>query len=367
MSSITLKKIGSIFLVTCLVAFAAYYFLEEKKEPDRLAIAVTASKVQKQDVTMTAHAIGSVAPNISVSIKSRVDGQLLKIGFKEGDFVKENQILFQIDPRTYQVALQQAQASLARDQAQLDNYKNILSRYASLKNKGYVSKQDFDQADANVKAQSALVLADQATVSNADLNLEYTTIRAPIDGRTGAISLNSGSLVKATDSNPLVVINQINPITIHFSLPEQNRVFLQKEIEQKTVPVSIYIASQGKRVIGKLNFIDNTINTETGTIQLKALYDNQNQALWPGAYVKVSLPIAHIPQALVIPTRAIQAGPEGSFVFVVDSLSHARKKLITPGSAFHENTVVLSGLKEGESVITTGQIQLIDGTLVKVS
>lgn len=363
---ITKRRVALALILIFAAIFLFYFFVKNKKEIPVNAISVTAAKVQKKDVTIRAHAIGNVVPYLSVSVRSRVDGQLLEVGFKEGDYIKEGQKIFQIDQRPFQVASDQAAASLLRDQAQLENYKNILKRYTSLTNKGYISKQDFDQANANVKSQEAMIEADKATLANAKLNLNYATIVAPISGRTGSLLINQGNLVKMTDSNPLVIINQITPIYVNFALPEQQLPYIQQAMQNGSVAVSFQRQGQNTVLQGKLSFIDNAVNTDTGTIQLKALYDNTKEELWPGSYVNVSLPMYDIHDALVVPTRAIQAAPDGSFVFVVNSDSEVHKKMIKVGPEVVGDTVIVDGLKEGERVVTTGQIQLIDGSKVQI-
>ncbi len=352
--------------IVAVIVWFIFGFFRSAKNIEALPISVTAAKVIQKDIILHARAIGNVQAFVTVSVKSRVDGQLITVAFKEGDMVKAGQIIFQLDPRPFQVALQQAQATLAHDQAQLDNFQKLLNRYAPLTSKGYVTKQDYDQADANVKAQAAVVLADEATIANAQLNLEYCTIRAPITGRTGTLLVNQGNLVKATDTNPLVVINQISPIDIVFSLPQRYLIAVQQELHKNPIlPVVIQIKNPDVSYQAVLSFIDNTVDTTTGMIQMKALYANKNNELWPGLYVDIKLPVGEIKNALTIPTRAIQASPEGSFVFVVNKDGVVKKQSIQVVASLSDATVI-KGLMSGMEVVLTGQAQLVEGSAVTI-
>jgi len=359
------KRIIFILAIVVLVTIVIHFYRHPTKDSSSSAISVSVSRVQQKDVTITTQAIGSVQPFVTVSVKSRVDGQLLSVGFKEGDYVKEGQVIFQIDPQPFRVALQQAEANLAHDQAQLEQFKKTLERYAPLIKKGYVSQQEYDQAVANEKGQEAAVLADKAAVANAQLNLGYCTIRASISGRTGNLLVNSGNLIKATDVNPLVIINKITPVYITFSLPEQALSSIQREIKTGKLLIDLQIKDQPGTLHAEVSFIDNTVDATTGMIKLKAIFDNQHEELWPGEYVDVTLPYATLHQALLIPTRSIQASPDGSYVFVVGKDSSVALKPIKVGTALNNDTVV-EGLTEGDIVVVTGQAQLVDGSLIHV-
>lgn len=368
MITMTKKHLFIFAIVAVIIIWFIFGFFRSGKKTEALAISVTAAKVIQKDITLHARAIGNVQPFVTVSVKSRVDGQLIMVGFKEGDTVNAGQIIFQIDPRPFQVALQQAQATLAHDEAELDNLQKLLDRYTPLTSKGYVTKQDYDQATDNVKAQAAVILADKAAIANAQLNLDYCTIRAPISGRTGVLLVNRGNLIKATDTNPLVVINQISPIYIVFSLPQHYLTAVQQELpkDASLLPVTITVKNPEVTYQAFLSFIDNTVDTTTGMIQMKALFDNKNNELWPGLYVDVKLPVGQIKNALTIPTRAIQASPEGSFVFVINKEGDVEKKNIQVVTALRDTTVV-KGLMVGMEVVLTGQAQLVDGSKVSIA
>lgn len=363
---ITKKRlIIGLVLVICLMLFLRGC-LHQKKQPSSPVVSVTTTKVIQKDVTLTTHAIGNVQPTIAVSIKSRVEGQLLSVGFKEGEYVKEGQIIFEIDPHPYQVALEQAKANLARDQAQLENLQKLHLRYGQLVKKGYISKQDYDASEANVKAEAATVLADKASISNATLNLGYCTIRAPISGRTGNLLVNQGNLIKANESTPLVVIHQIKPIYVAFSLPEAQLEAVKKAANNGIVYVTVQTKNSNTKLIAKLSFIDNSVDKNTGMILLKALYPNNQEEIWPGQYVDVTLPIADIKNALLLSTRAIQEGPEGSYVFIVNKDSSVTLKPIKLGEVVDDATTIVHDLPAGATVVATGQSQLIDGSKVQM-
>ena len=361
------RKTLSFVLIVISAIFLFYHaFFKNKGAPQHNAVAVNAHPVIQKDVVTTAAAIGNVQPFASVSMKSRVDGQLLSVGFKEGDFVEKDQIVFEIDPEPFKVALAEAKANLARDEAQADNLNHLLARYTELLKKDYVSKQDYDQAVANSKAQMATVAADKAAVENAELQLSYCTIRAPISGRTGSLLSHPGDLIKATDTNPLVIINQISPIYVVFSVPEYQLSVIQDAMRKGPLTVNIALKDTQQTLVAPLHFIDNTVDTTTGMIELKALYSNNQHELWPGQYVNVTLPLATIKQAILVPTRAIQAGPEGSYVFVVTEDSHVKFQPVKVGPAIDNQTIIQKGLSSHMTVVTEGQTQLVDGSTIQV-
>lgn len=362
---ITKKRIIFALIVVVVITFLLRGCFQKTKQAPSAAISVTTAQVFQKNVTLTTHAIGNVQPYVAVSIKARVEGQLLSVGFKEGEYVKEGQIIFEIDPHPYQVALDQTKANLARDQAQLENLQKLLVRYGQLVQKGYISKQDYDAAEANVKAQAATVMADKALVSNAELNLGYCTIKAPISGRTGNLLVDQGNLIKANESSSLVLINQIKPIYITFSLPEDQLDAVKKATNHGVVYVTIQVKNSKTKLIAKLSFIDNSVDKNTGMIELKALFPNEHEEIWPGQYVDVTLPITEIKNALLLPTRAIQEGPDGSYVFIVNKDASVSLKPITLGAVVDSQTTIVNDLPLGTTVVATGQSQLIDGSLVQ--
>ncbi len=362
---ITKKRIIVVLILIIGVFFFTRNYFHQKKSISVPAVSVTTTKVIQKDVTLTTQAIGNVQPTVTVAIKSRVEGQLLSVGFKEGEYVKEGQIIFKIDAHPYEVALDQAKANLARDQAQLENLHKLNLRYGELVKKGYISKQDHDASKANVKAQEATVLADKSLVANAELNLSYCTVHAPISGRTGNLLVNQGNLIKANENAPLVVIHQIKPIYVAFSLPETQLEAIKKAANHGEVNVTIQTKNSSTKLAATLSFIDNSVDKNTGMILLKAQYANSHEEIWPGQYVDVTLPLAEIKNALLLPTRAIQEGPEGSYVFIVNKDSTVSLTPIKLGALVKDNMTIVNDLPTGTTVVVTGQSQLIDGSKVE--
>lgn len=342
----------------------------QQKKVVATPISVSTSPVIQRNVIEQIQAVGTVQAYSTVSIVPQVSGELISVGFKQGDLVQQGQLLFQIDPKPYQAQLDQVEANLQRDQAQLDNARTLVERNQKLVPKGYISRSDFDQLVSNEKALMGTIKADQAAVETAKLQLGYATIRAPIAGRTGNLLVHPGNIVTANNANePLVVINQIEPIYVAFSVPEQRMLAIQREYSSsQSMPVTAIIDSKegSVEVKGDLSFIDNTVDATTGTIQLKATFANADHLLWPGRFVTVKLPVTPIANALLVPTQAIQAGQQGSFIYVLGPENKAVYRPVTLGPVIDDNTVVIQGVKLGEQVITTGQFNLAEGVVVQV-
>jgi multidrug efflux system membrane fusion protein len=312
-------------------------------------------------------AIGTVESFASVSIKSRISGQLVQVHFREGQDVSKGQLLFTIDPRPYEVALKEAQARLARDKILVGKAELDAKRYAELAGKDYVSKDKSEQARANAAALRATVAGDQAAVENAQLQLSYCYIHAPFNGRTGSLLVDEGAQIKANDDRGLVEITQIVPIYVGFSLPQQDLGRIQQHMQQQTLPVAAFLpGDRAHPEAGSLTFLDNRISSDTGTIGLKATFANSDRRLWPGQFVDVVLTLTTRPDAVVVPSQAIQTGQQGLFVFIVkpDMTVEARpvKTAMTVGS----ETVIDSGVSPGERVVTDGQFRLVPGSRVQI-
>jgi len=356
--------IAALVTISIVVAILFTHKKPKKHKPQE-TIFVSTSPVEQRDATVFATAVGNVEAEESVAVKSQVDGQLLQINFKDGDFVTAGKILFTIDPKPFTLKLQAAEAALARDQAQL-NFANVtLERNGKLVSQGYIAKQDFDQLKANSAQLAATVKSDQAEVEAAKLQLSYCAIHAPINGRTGSSSISVGNLVRAGDTDPLVTINQIDPIEIKFSLPEKQFAILKENIKQGTITVQAYLSESEKNLkAGTLIFLDNTVDRQTGMITLKATFPNKDQYFWPGQFAKIKFPLIFLPKALLIPTRAVQIGQEGTYVYVVNAENKANIRPVALGSEINEETVITKGLQAGESVVTEGQMRLFDGALI---
>ena len=331
------------------------------------ALAVEAAAATPKDIPLQVRAIGSVEPYTFVQVKALVGGALLRVGFKEGQDVRTGDLLFQIDPRPFEIALAQAEAQLARDQAQLKNAEDDAKRYVDLAQKDYVTQERYEQLVSTAEVQRAVVKSDQAAVDNARLSLSYCAIRSPIEGRTGSLVVYPGSLVKANDSGPLVVINQVLPIYAAFSVPEQNLALIKKYRAEGALKTEAFPQGQATPVEGVLTFIDNAIDTGTGTIQLKATFPNTDRALWPGQFVNVVLTLTVEKGALTVPTQAIQNGQNGQYVMVIKPDMTAESRPVEVARTYEFDSVISRGLKAGEQVVTEGLLRLAPGARVRVT
>ena len=330
-------------------------------------IPVTVATVQKQDLPIYLNGLGSVTAFYTVNVKSRVDGQLIDVKFREGESVKKGDLLALIDPRPYQVQLDQAQATLFKDQASLRDAQLNYERYKSLlQESGAMSQQQVDTQKATADQLEGTVRNDQALVDNAKLNLVYCHITAPESGRIGLRLVDPGNMVHATDANPLLVITQLQPITVIFTLPEDQLQTVAQRMHKGPLPVDAYGRDdQTKIASGKLLTIDNQIDTTTGTARLKAVFDNQDNTLWPNQFVNIHLLLETRKNAIVVPAAAVQRGPQGSYVYVVKA---DKKVTVTPVNiAVTQGTVaqVDSGLSPNQMVVTDGQDKLQEDSLVE--
>ncbi|MFO1505970.1 MAG: efflux RND transporter periplasmic adaptor subunit [Lysobacterales bacterium] len=335
--------------------------------PPEAPVPVTVVTAQVRDVPVRIDATGTVEAINSVAVKSLVDGTLERAFVADGARVDAGQPLFRIDPRPAEAELHQAEAQRAKDGALLDQARSQVRRYAAVAAKGYISADQMQQYRTNLEAAGAAVKVDEANVAAARLSLGYTDIRAPIAGRLGRILIQPGNVVKANDTNPLVVINQIEPIYVTFPLPGRDLARLQQAQSAQPLAVAARAEGAATAVPGKVAFIDNAVDSTTGTIRLRAEFANAGHALWPGQLVSVSVTIGHDPQAIVVPNRAVQDGPDGRYVFVVGANGHVEQRVVTVDRVEDGNAVVAKGLAAGETVVLDGQSRLQDGTTVKVT
>ena len=335
-----------------------------KKAGGPPAAPVTASKAVQKDVPILVTAIGTVEPYNSVSIKSLVGGEITRVAFREGQDVKKGDVLFVIDPRPYQAALQQAEGILARDRAQSASAQAQAERYADLVKKDYVTKQQYDDAVAAAGAVRSSVQADEAAVAAARVSLGYCTIRAPIDGRTGNVLVQLGNVVKANDV-PLLVLNQITPIYVTFSVPEARLPEIRKESAQGPLKVTASSSDESSHE-GELTLINNQVDPATGAILLKATFPNADKALWPGSFVNVSLTLGTRKGAVVVPENAVQEGQQGNYVFVVKADGTADMRPVTVGQRMNGDALIEKGVEPGEEVVTDGQLRLYPGAKVEI-
>ena len=319
---------------------------------------VVATAVQKSVPTQI-RAVGNVEAYSTVAIKSQVTGVIYKIHFKEGDDVKKDQLLFTIDPRPFEAAVKQAEANMARDNAQLNNAREQAKRYAELVDKQYVSREQYDQIRTNADAAQAVVEADRAAVDNAKVQLSYCYIYSPVSGRVGSFLINEGNLVRVNDGAPLVVINQVSPIFVSFAVPEQYLTALKRHMMSgKLLIDASFAADEGRPEQGRLEFIDNAVDRSTGTVRLKGVFSNGERRLWPGQFVNAALTLTTQGDAVVIPSESIQVGPEGQQVFVVTGDKRVEQRLVTVGQTQQGESVITKGLAAGEMVVREGQFLL---------
>lgn len=302
----------------------------------------------------------------TVSIRAQVAGEVKEVHFKEGDFVAKGQPLLTIDPRPYEAALAQAKAALARDKATGVYNRQQAERYKTLFEQGVVPRQQVDSFASAADASDAVLNADDAAVKTAELNLEYCRINSPIDGRTGTIMVKPGNLVKVADV-PIVVINQVNPIYVNFTVPQQYWPDIKEHVDRGALHVMATIPQDpGQLMPGTLTFVDNVVDPTTGTIHLRATFQNPQNRLWPGLYVSILLTLSEQPNATVVPAHSIITTQQGSYVYVVKSNSTVEQRTIVPSRTVDDDTVVEKGLQVGETIVTDGQVNLVPGAKVEI-
>ena len=335
--------------------------------PPRPTVPVTVAPVVQRSVPEEISAIGTVTPLQSVAVRAQVSGVLTKVAFQEGDEVQAGQLLFQIDARPFQAALDQSVANLAKDHATLVNARQEVTRYQTLVQNDLATEEQFDQFKANADAAQAAVTADSAAVQTARLNLEYTTIRAQIAGRTGNLLIREGNLVPANGTTPLVIINQIRPISVSFSVPQRFLDDIQRFSAQHRLDVEVRPGEDTTVVLrGTLTFINNQVDTTTGTIQLKGTFDNASRRLWPGEFVTARLVMNVETNALTVPSQAVMTGQNGSYVYVVSPDHTVKTQDVTLGRAVQDYVVIEKGVAQGQQVVTDGQLRLVPGARVEV-
>jgi multidrug efflux system membrane fusion protein len=363
-------RFGRCVRLTVIAGSSAVAFgtaCAKKEAPPKSAVPVTVAIATVGAAPYLVQANGIVEPKQTVAVQAQVGGVLTSVLFKEGDEVKQGQMLFTIDPVPYRAALQQAQAVLARDVAQWENANRDAQRYAALAQKDFVTRSQADQAASSAAALKAVLDADRANVETAQFNLGNATVRAPVAGKTGSIQVRQGNLARVGTNTPLVVINQIHPILVRFAVPERELAQVQEysrkgAIKARTMPSS----AAGRSVEGALSFVDNGVDTTTGNVTLKAQFENQDNLLWPGQFVPVQLELFVQQDAMLIPTPAIQTGQDGTFVFVIDDKNKAQMLPVTIGRTVGDMSVVTKGLTAGTKVVVDGQSRLTVGATVDV-
>jgi|WetSurMetagenome_2_1015567.scaffolds.fasta_scaffold00682_22 membrane fusion protein, multidrug efflux system len=356
--------IGALFALSLALLPAC----SSQGTPPKPAAPVTTATVMQKNMPYEIRAIGNIEANLSVIVKSQIGGILSKVHFKKGQFVKKGALLFTIDPRPLQASLMQARGALARDVAQLTNARADEKRYAELVKKGYISRQQYEQQQTSASALEATVSADRAAVEYAKVQLSYCYIHSPINGYLGDILIDEGNLVKANDDNKnLTTIRQTQPITVSFSAPEKDLAEITKYNAGKQLPIDVYIDKQDRTPEkGVLIFIDNTVDTSTGTIKLKGALNNEKGRLWPGQFVNVSLFLYTRQNAVVVPSQAVQVGQTGQYVYVVKDDMTAEMRPVVVSSANDNDSIIEKGLKPGETIVLDGQLRVTPGGKVKI-
>lgn len=330
-------------------------------------VPVLAAKAVTRDVPNQLHEIGTVEAFEAIAIKARVEGNLQAVNFKEGDFVTKGQSLLTLDARPFAAALAQAEANLARDQANAKQARVNEQRFAFLLKEEVGSRQQHDDAYATAASLEATVAADRAGVESARLNLQYTEIHSPVDGRTGKLQAHPGDLIKADADTPIVTIAQVQPIYVDFSIPEKELGQVRRSMENHTLEVDATIPGDPQQAEhGVLSFVDNAVDKTTGTIALKGIFQNENRRLWPGQFVNATLTLAVIPHAVLVPSQAIQTGQDGAFVYVVGRDMKVAMRPVSAGAVFETETIIARGVAAGETVVTDGQLRLMPGAVVRL-
>jgi membrane fusion protein, multidrug efflux system len=358
---------AAVLLVLSLHALPRSDAADRKKQGDGDTVAVEAAAATRANVPINVEGLGTVQAFNTVTVTSRVDGALQKLGFTEGQMVHKGELLAQIDPRPFQAALELAQAAKAKDEAQLASAKQDLQRYTILAPQNLASQQVLDAQKATVAALEAQLKGDQANIDNARTQLDYSTITSPIDGRTGIRKVDVGNNVHATDTSGIVVVTQVQPINVIFTLPEEDLPRINAAMSAGQLSVAAYARDESTKFdSGSVQLVDNQIDQATGTIRLKAVFPNQSNKLWPGQYVNARVLLRTQQNALTIPDAAVQRGPDGLFAYVIKPDSTVEARPLQVGQESGGVAVVQGGLREGERVATSNQYRLEPGAHVRI-
>ena len=367
-------RLGCVLSICLVVNTAAAVACSEAQTPQPQqtgpppAVPVTATAAVSKDMPLEVSVIGAVEAYSTVTVRAQITGELTSVNFEQGDDVEAGQELFTLDRRPLEAALQQATANLERDLAQAANARAILERSEQLVLRGIVAREQRDTARTTVAALEATVAADRAAVENAKVQLQYATIRAPISGRTGALMVTAGNLVRANDQTPLVTINQVTPVFVSFAFPESSLAALRRYMDRGTLRVEASLASgDGPPALGRITFVDNAVDQTTGTIRIKGTFANDDRTLWPGQFVNVVVRLATESAAIVVPTIAIQTGPDGEYVFVIKPDETVELRPVKVARVAGTETLIKDGLAAGDVVVTDGHLRLVPGSLVSRS
>lgn len=357
-SPIATRSIIFVFCAALLPACSGGgYDIDQKR-----AAPITSAKVTRRDVPRTLQAVGNVQPAASVAVKPQVGGQIIAVPVSSGQDVTKGQVLFQIDPRPYEAAVREVEARLQRNRVLLKKAEEDLARFARLVKQDAVSREQYDQAEANANSQRAQVAEDQASLASAKLQLEYATIIAPVSGRIGEVFMNEGNVVQANDDRTLLVINTLAPAKMRFAVPERYLPEIMRQFRQSPIPVAA--TPEGftrEAAFGRLTSINNAVDASTGTIMLEATFENTDLTLWPGQFARVTLDLATLPDTLVVKASAVLEGVAGQYVYIVNAEEKAQVKPVKARFITEDEMMVEEGLEEGMRVVTDGQLGLAAG------
>ena len=330
------------------------------------AVPVTIAPVIQKAMPIEIQVIGSAEPYSTVAIRSQITGVLNAVNFREGDIVRKDQVLFELDKRPLVAALEQAQANLQRDMAQAANAEVQATRLQQLVDRGIAPRDQGDTAKTSVVAMNATVEADRAAVENAKIQIQYATIPSPLTGRTGALMVHQGNLVRANDQTPLVVINEVAPISVAFSIPEARLTELRRYMSGGSLTVTATPQGSDRSSTGRIAFIDNAVDQNTGTIRIKGTFPNEDGRLWPGQFVNVVVTLTTDPKAIVVPSVAVQTGQQGTFVFAVNQDQTVEVRPVTVARTRGAESVIATGVGPGDTVVTDGHLRLVPGARISV-
>lgn len=369
-----MKRCYAVFVVGVLLVSALLAGCSDDKKKQTQAkrpVPVSVAKVESGSIPVQINAVGNVEPFRSVALRSQVGGLIVEQRVRDGQEVAAGDVLFVLDPRPFQAALKEAQGKLERDQALLKKAEDDFARYTGLKQKDVVSQQQFDQSQTDAKSLRASIKLSEASIEQAKLQLEYSVMKAPFAGRVGGVLVNLGNVIKANDDRNLLVINQIQPVYVSFSVPEQYLPDVAARMGKAPLEVTVSLAGTGAVTDaevekGELASVDNAVDRSTGTIRLKGLFKNTEKRLWPGQFAKVALNLDNRDNVITVPGTAVQQGLQGSFVYVVGAQNQAEFRLVETGSNVGDKIIITKGVSPGELVVTDGHVRLAPNSLVEV-
>lgn len=362
-----LTRIFSLLLLSAGLFLMPGCSSQKAQSAPSIAVPVVVAPAIEKTVPVELRAIGNVQAYNTVQVKTQVPGELTGVFFKEGDDVQRGQLLFTLDPRPLESDLKRMQATMARDQAEAANARAQATRYAKLMEEGVVAREQYDQYRTQAEAMEAAAQADKSAVETARLQLAYTKIFAPLSGRTGSLLVHRGNIVKENDDKSvLVAINQLTPIYVEFAVPERYLPQVKAQTSAGKLKVQAVAPGETTPEEGTLTFVDNTVDPTTGTIRMKGTFANPSRRLWPGQFVDVVLRLSERPNAVLVPTPAVQTGQLGQFVFVIKSDMTAEQRPVKAGEAVEGSTIIEQGVQPGERVVTDGQLRLVPGSRVEI-